>query len=196
MMGLEEVVGLELISADAKVIGTVDGVGMDVPAWKVKALRVGVRRGIEEALGGKRKLFGVTKVFIKTEELRSVSDTVILGRPLSAVNEMIQPDGEYLTPAGALMGMRVICSNAAFVGHVDNIFIDPTNSWSIPFLQVKLDREAIEQLSLQRSYVASSLIPISTADVDTVGEMVMLKITMAELKERLNNRPAAQTSAQ
>jgi sporulation protein YlmC with PRC-barrel domain len=112
-----------------------------------------------------------------------------MARPASAMIEMIEPDGEHLTPAGAFMGMRVICSNAAFVGHVDNLFIDPAHEWTIPFIQVKLDREAVEQLSLHRSFIASSLIPISTADVDTIGEMVILKITMAELRTRLNQQP-------
>jgi sporulation protein YlmC with PRC-barrel domain len=188
MLGLEEIVGLELISSDAKVIGTVEGAGLDLPAWKVRALRIGLRRGMEEVVGSKRKLFGVNKVFISTVELSSVSDAVIMSRPASAMVEMLQPDGEHLTPAGGFMGMRVICSNAAFVGHIDNIFIDPVQGWSIPYIQVKLDREAIDQLSLHRSFMASSLIPISTADVDTIGEMVILKITMSELKARLSHQ--------
>ena len=46
MLGLEEIIGLELISSDARVIGTIEGVGMDLAAWKIKALKVGLRRGM------------------------------------------------------------------------------------------------------------------------------------------------------
>jgi sporulation protein YlmC with PRC-barrel domain len=111
MLGLEEVIGLELISADARVIGTVEGVGIDLAGWKVRALRVGLRRGMEELIGRKRRYFAVDKVYIRTSELEAVSDAIIMRRPISAIGEIVQPEDEGLTPAGAFMGMRVICCN-------------------------------------------------------------------------------------
>ncbi len=191
MLGLEEIIGLELISSDARVIGTIEGVGMDLVAWKVKALRVGLRRGLEDAAGSRKKIFGVSKIYVKTGELQSVSDAVIMRRPVSALGEIIEPDGDSLTPAGAFMGMRVICANAAFVGNVDNVFIDTEHDWTIPFIQVKLDRDAMDQLSLQRTFMASSLIPIRTSDVDAIGEMAILKINMDELRTTLNRQQSA-----
>ena len=188
MLGLEEIIGLELISSDARVIGTIEGVGMDLVAWKVKALRVGLRRGLEDAAGSKRRMFGVSKIYVKTSELQSVSDAVIMRRPVSALGEIIEPDGDSLTPAGAFMGMRVICANAAFVGNVDNVFIDTQHDWTIPYIQVKLDRDAMDQLALQRSFMASSLIPIRTSDVEAIGEMVILKINMDGLRASLNRQ--------
>ena len=188
MLGLEEIIGLELISSDARVIGTIEGVGMDLVAWKVKALRVGLRRGLEDAAGSKKRMFGVSKIYVKTSELQSVSDAVIMRRPVSALGEIIEPDGDSLTPAGAFMGMRVICANAAFVGNVDNVFIDTQHDWTIPYIQVKLDRDAMDQLALQRSFMASSLIPIRTSDVEAIGEMVILKINMDGLRASLNRQ--------
>lgn len=197
MLGLEEIIGLELISSDARVIGTIEGVGMDLVAWKVKALKVGLRRGLEDAAGSKKRVFGVSKIYVKTSELQSVSDAVIMRRPLSALSEIIEPDGDSLTPAGAFMGMRVICANAAFVGNVDNVFIDTESDWTIPYIQVKLDRDAMDQLALQRTFMASSLIPIRTSDVDAIGEMVILKINMDELRAALSRHagPQAQVAA-
>jgi sporulation protein YlmC with PRC-barrel domain len=188
MLGLEEIIGLELISSDARVVGTVEGVGMDLVAWKVRSLRVGLRRGLEDAAGCKKRMFSVCKIHVKTSELHSVADAVILNRPVSAIGEIIEPDGDNLTPAGAFMGMRVICANAAFVGNVDNIFIDTEHGWTIPYIQVKLDRDAMDQLALQRSFMASSLIPIRTSDVEAIGEMVILKINMDGLRASLNRR--------
>ncbi|MDW5562521.1 MAG: hypothetical protein SA339_04770 [Methanomassiliicoccus sp.] len=191
MLGLEEIIGLELISSDARVIGTIEGVGMDLVAWKISALKVGLRRGLEDTAGSKKRIFGVSKIYVKTSELQSVSDAVIMRRPVSALGEIIAPDGDSLTPAGAFMGMRVICANAAFVGNVDNVFIDPQGEWTIPYIQVKLDRDAMDQLALQRTFMASSLIPIRTSDIDAIGEMVILKINMDELRSALNRQPAA-----
>lgn len=193
MLGLEEIIGLELISSDARVIGTIEGVGMDLAAWKIKALKVGLRRGMEDVAGSRKRFFGVSKVYVKTSELQSVSDAVIMRRPVSALGEIIEPDGDALTPAGAFMGMRVICANAAFVGNVDNVFIDPDHDWTIPFIQVKLDRDAMDQLAMQHTFMTSSLMPIRTSDVDAIGEMVILKINMDELRAALNKQQPAQT---
>jgi|ADurb_Met_02_Slu_FD_contig_31_82058_length_1388_multi_6_in_0_out_0_2 sporulation protein YlmC with PRC-barrel domain len=188
MLGLEEIIGLELISSDARVIGTIEGVGMDLVGWKVRALKVGLRRGMEDAAGARKRVFGVSKIYVKTGEMQSVSDAVIMRRPLSALGEIIEPDGDNLTPAGAFMGMRVICANAAFVGNVDNVFIDTDREWSIPYVQVKLDRDAMDQLALQRTFMASSLIPIRTSDVEAIGEMVILRINMDELRASLGRQ--------
>ena len=195
MLGLEEIIGLELISSDARVIGTIEGVGMDLVAWNVKALRVGLRRGLEDAAGSRKRMFGISKIYIKTSELQSVSDAVIMRRPVSALGEIIEPDGDSLTPAGAFMGMRVICSNAIFVGNVDNVFIDTEHGWTIPYIQVKLDRDAMDQLALQRTFMASSLIPIRTSDVEAIGEMVILKINMDGLKSTLNRQGGQEPQA-
>jgi sporulation protein YlmC with PRC-barrel domain len=198
MLGLEEIIGLELISSDARVIGTIEGVGMDLVGWKVKALKVGLRRGMEEAAGSRKRVFGVSKIYVKTSELQSVSDAVIMRRPVSALGEIIEPDGDNLTPAGAFMGMRVICANAAFVGNVDNVFIDTEHEWTIPYVQAKLDRDAMDQLSLQRTFMASSLIPIRTSDVEAIGEMVILKVNMDGLRASLNRQatPVVQSTSQ
>ncbi len=167
---------------------------MDLVAWKVKALRVGLRRGLEDAAGSRKRLFGVAKIYVKTSELQSVSDAVIMRRPVSALSEIIEPDGDSLTPAGAFMGMRVICANAAFVGHVDNVFIDTQHDWTIPYIQVKLDRDAMDQLSLHRTFMASSLIPIRTSDIEAIGEMVILKINMDGLRASLNRQESRTAS--
>ena len=91
------------------------------------------------------------------------------------------------------MGMRVICANAAFVGNVDNVFVDSEHDWTIPFIQVKLDRDAMDQLAMQHTFMASSLMPIRTSDVDAIGEMVILKINMDELRAALNKQQPVQT---
>ncbi len=188
MLGLEEVIGLEVISSDARVIGTVEGVGIDLAGWKVRALRVGLRRGMEEMIGRKRRYFAVDKVYIRTSELQAVSDAIIMHRPVSAIADVIQPEGETLTPAGAFMGMRVICCNARFVGNVDNLLMDPEKEWTIPFIQVKLERDAMEQLNMHHSFMGSSLINIRTSDIKAIGDMVIMSVTLDELKKDLSEK--------
>lgn len=189
MLGLEEVIGLEVISSDARVVGTVEGVGIDIQAWKVPALKVGLRRGVEETLGKRRHMFAVEKVYISTAQIDTVSDTVILRRPVSAVSEVVIEDESALVSAGALMGMRVICCNARYVGMVDNMVFDPEHDWSIPFLQVKLDREAVDSLNMRHPFLVAPVTHIRTSDVRAIGDMVMMSITLEELRSLLESRP-------
>lgn len=192
MLGLEELIGLEVVSSDARVVGTVDGVGIDVQQWRIDALKVGLRRGLEEPLGMRRHMFSVEKVMLSTSAIESVSDTVILKRPVSAVSEAIQEEDGSLIAAGGLMGMRVICRNARSLGTVDNIFIEPERGWSIPFLQVKLDREAVASLSLHQNLLTAPLAAVRTSDIRAMGDMIMLGITIEELKQQM--AAAASTS--
>lgn len=185
MLGLEEIIGLEVVSSDARVVGTVEGVGMDTNVWRIVALRVGLRRGLEEPLGMRRHMFSVEKVLMATEAIDTVSDTVILRSPVSAVSETIREDDGSLIPAGGLMGMRVICSNARSLGTVDNIYFQTEGEWSIPYLQVKLDREAVASLDMQQGFMNAPLAPVRTADIRAMGDMIMLGITIEELRQQM-----------
>ena len=78
MQGLEELVGLELISSDARAIGTVEGVSIDVSEWYVRAIRVGLRRGTEKLIGRQTRFFMLDKVLINTVNLGRVSDAVMM----------------------------------------------------------------------------------------------------------------------
>lgn len=189
MLGLEEVIGLEIISSDARVVGTVEGVGIDISGWRIMALRVGLRRGLEESLGRRRHFFSVEKVYVSTAEVDTVSDTVILRKPISSVSEVIYPDDTSLVSAGALMGMRVICCNAHYIGMVDNLVFDPEKEWSVPYLQVKLDREAVESLNIRHPFLAAPVTVVRTSDIRAMGDMVMLDITLEELRSFLESGP-------
>lgn len=185
MLGLEEVIGLEVVSSDARVVGTVEGVGIDTKGWRIVALRVGLRRGLEEPLGMRRHMFSVEKVLMATEAIVSVSDTVILRSPVSAVSEAFREEDGSLIPAGGLMGMRVICRNARSLGTVDNLFFQPEGEWPIPYLQVKLDREAAASLDMQQGFMSAPLAPVRTADIRAMGDMIMLDITFEELRQQV-----------
>jgi sporulation protein YlmC with PRC-barrel domain len=188
MLGLEEIIGLEVISSDARVVGTVEGVGLNLQDWTIPVIRVGLRRGIEDLLGKKRRLLAVEKVNVRTEEIESVSDTIIMRKPLDLIGEAIVAESDDIMTAGALMGMRVICSNARHVGLVDNLIFDPQQGWKVCFLQVKLDREAVDALSMRHNLLSSPVVGIQTSDVRAIGDMVMMAITIEELRAFLESR--------
>ena len=182
MQGLEELVGLELVSSDARAIGTVEGAGIDVSGWTLKAIRVGLRRGTERLIGRQKKHFTLDKVLISTVHLGRMSDAVILEKPLAALKEQVLEEDEKIMPAGAFIGMRVMCDDAVFLGHVDNILIEPSKGWHIPFIQVKLSREARGLLEKSSGIIAPTLVNVLTEDIRALGDMVILSLTIDQVR--------------
>lgn len=183
MQGLEELVGLELISSDARAIGTVEGAAIDVSAWAVRAIRVGLRRCTEKLIGRQRRLFTLDRVLISTAHLGRVSDAVIMRQPLAALKEQVLPEDEGMMPAGAFIGMRVMCDDAVLLGHVDNILIETSEGWRIPLIQVKLSREAKGLWEGSSGIAAPSLVNVMTVAIRAVGDMVILSLTVDQVRE-------------
>ncbi len=183
MQGLEELVGLELISSDAKAIGTVEGAAIDVSGWTVKAIRVGLRRGTESLVGRPKRYFTLDRVLISTAHLGRMSDAVIMKQPLAALKDQVLPEDEEIMPAGAFIGMRVMCDDAVFLGHVDNILIETSEGWRIPFIQVKLSREAKGLLERRSGITAPTLVNVMTESIRALGDMVILSLTVNQIRE-------------
>jgi len=183
MQGLEELVGLELISSDARTIGTVEGAAIDPSAWAVKAIRVGLRRGVEKLIDRQKRLFALDRVLISTAHLGRVSDAVIMRQPLTALKDQLLPEDGEMIPAGAFIGMRVMCGDAVFLGHVDNILIETSEGWRIPFIQVKLSREAKGQWERGSGTAAPALVNVTTQAIGALGDMVILTLTIDEVRK-------------
>ena len=188
MPGLEDIVGKEVISADAIIIGTVEGIALDVDNWKVTALRVSLRKGNEAALNLKKKAIGVQRVHVAAPQVSSVSDTVTLAVKMDQVKDVLLEDRKVSMSAGDLMNKRVVGHDGKQVGYLDNVYFDAGKSWEIGKLGVKLDKTAKQALDLKKGIAPSSQITVLTKDVKTVGDMVMLNLDMAALKDFLTNK--------
>lgn len=189
MLKIEDIVGLEVVSADARLAGVVEGTVLDVTDWSVPALKVGLRKGVEEAIGLKKPLFGSASVYIKTEGVESISDTLTLIKDLKEMSEILLETDADLMTAGNVVGTRVICRKARQIGYVDNFIFEPAKGWSIPYLQVRLDKSVVEDLNQKRSILSTPVIRIQTSDIKTIGDMVMLKIDIDELRDYLEKKP-------
>jgi len=191
MPGLEDIVGKEVISADAIIIGTIEGLSLDVDNWKVTGVRVSLRKGNEAALNLKKKALGLQRVHVATPQVSSVSDTVTLAVKIEQVKDVLLEDRKVSMSAGDLLNKRVVGRDGKQIGYVDNVYFDAGRGWEITKLGVKLDKTAKQALDLKKSIAPSSQISILIRDVKTVGDMVMLGLDMAALKESLMSNPVS-----
>lgn len=191
MSGMEDIVGKEVITSDAIIIGTVEGLAVDTENWKVPAIRVSVRKGNEAPLGLKKRIIGVHKVYVATPQVSSVSDTVTLAVKLEQVKEVLMDEKKVTMTASALLDKRVVGKDGKQVGFMDDIHFDQAHGWEIVKLGIRLDKAAKQSLELQKGLAPSSQITVLTKDVKTVGDMVMLRLDLDGLKEYLQKKPVS-----
>lgn len=188
-MKIEDIVGMEVITGDARVLGNVEGVGIDIQAWKVPALKIGLRKGLEEPIGLKKTRFGSTTIFVNTEGVDSISDMVTLKPDLTATKEVILETENEIPTAGSIVDTRVVARGGRHIGYVDNFVFAPEKNWTITCMMVKLEKSVLSDLGLKKPRLGTQTIKILTEDIKTVGDMVMLSIDMKELKDHLDKKP-------
>lgn len=191
MLKMEDIVGLEVISADARVVGIVEGIGIDVDEWTIPALRVALKKGVEEAIGVRKPLFSSAKLHLKTSGVESISDTITLNADLTGVKSLGVEEGMVLMTAADVVGKRVICKKARQIGVADNIVFTPDREWRVPYIEVKLDKDAVDGLNVKKPLLSSPTVRMQTPDVKTIGDMIMLKIDIDELRDYLEKKPVA-----
>ncbi len=180
--------GKEVISSDAIIIGTVDGVAVDTDNWKMPAIRISVRKGNEAALGMKKKAIGAQKIYVATPQVSSVSDTVTLAVKMDQVKEVVVDEKKVPVTASALLNKKVVGQDGRQMGFMDNVLFDVGRGWEVSKIGIKLDKAAKQSLDLQKGLAPASQITILTKDVKTVGDMVMLRLDLEGLKDYLNKK--------
>lgn len=188
-MKIEDFVGMEVITGDARVLGNVEGVGIDIQAWKVPALKIGLRKGLEAPIGLKKMRFGSTTIFVNTEGVDSLSDMITLKPELTATKEVILEAENEIPTAGSIVDTRVVARGGKHIGYVDNFIFVPEKDWTITCMMVKLEKSVLSDLGLKKPRLGTQTIKVLTEDIKTVGDMVMLKIDVKELKDHLDKKP-------
>ena len=89
---------------------------------------------------------------------------------------------------GCLDGKRVITSHGKFLGEVEDTEIS-VDEWSVTHLHVNLEKEISEMLHFDNPFLGSVkvLLPVNTVDV--VGDVIVLKKSLDELKEMKEFKP-------
>ncbi|MBN1109727.1 MAG: hypothetical protein JXA45_03090 [Methanomassiliicoccales archaeon] len=191
MLGLENIVGKEIITADAIILGTVEGIALDTDLWKVPAIRVSVKKGNEAALNLKKKTLGVQRVHVVTPQVSSVSDTVTLAIKMDNIKEVLMDDQKVPMAAGELLNKKVVAHDGKQIGYLDNVYFEPSQGWDVTKVSIKLDKTAKQALGLKKGVAPSSQIVVLTKDIKTVGDMVMLRLDLEGLKDYLQKKPVS-----
>jgi len=192
MLDIEEILGKEMVSSDAKVVGYVEGVDLDRDKWKVPSLRITINKGLEAQLNKKKKVLGASHAHIKIEAVHHISDLVTLNLTMDQIAQAVLEESDVPVSVGDVVGKRVICRKGREIGVLTDFKVDASTEWSVPSFDVKLDKATRKDLDLKKSMMVSkSVIRMRTADIMNVGDMIMLKIDLESVKDYLQNKPVA-----
>jgi sporulation protein YlmC with PRC-barrel domain len=81
MINFEEIVGLQVVTSGAHIIGEVKGVKIDTATWTVKFLNVKLTGEAAESLGMKKR-FGSSKICIPVSMVQAVAHVVTISRSI------------------------------------------------------------------------------------------------------------------
>jgi sporulation protein YlmC with PRC-barrel domain len=190
MLQIEDIIGLEVLSADGKVVGFVEGIGINTDSWTAPIIKIAVKKGNEELLGLKKPLFSTAKFYFETSYIASVADVMTLVRKLNSVRELTVDGSLVQSWAGDIMLKRVVCDKSIEIGIVDNILIDNTvRNWAIPMIQVKVDKDTLKGMKLKKGAMKGREVKIPANMIRTVGDIVILRISHDDLKHMIEASP-------
>jgi sporulation protein YlmC with PRC-barrel domain len=189
LLRLDDIVGLEVLSSDAKIVGNVEAVGVDTEEWNARALKIALRKGLEQVVGVKKPLYGQVRFALETKHVESARDVVKLGQPLSALRTLVIDPEQVPRWASELLYRRVVCCKGREIGITGTLFIDPDGGWHIPFIEVEMDKEVFSEMNLKKAMFKKREVKVPTSLIGTVGDLIMLNTSENELARILQNTP-------
>ncbi len=187
MITVGDIIGDEVLSADAKVVGTIEGIGVDTEGWKGKILKVLVNKGLEETLGVRKPLFGAARFFFDVQYVENIAHVITISRSADKMKDISVDGAQVQKMAGDILLKMIVSSNGEHIGTVNELYFDEKRNWSMPYIQCKMTKEL--KKAWRDKKLKSGLIKIPTIQVRTVGDVVMLDVTTAQLKDIIEHSP-------
>lgn len=190
MMQLGDLKKRDVISSDGKVIGSVEGVTL-LGKWSVGDLTVKIEKDVTESLGLKKPLLFALRMDLKVENIKALSDRVVLNKPLKEIGRLLKEHNEELS-AGRMEHMEIVDTGGKLIGKVDDIVLNcktECTQWEIPSLLVDVNKDAVAEIGLKKSLLRGSSIHISMKHVSDVGDVVMLNLDAENVGEIIESAP-------
>ncbi|OPY31723.1 MAG: PRC-barrel domain protein [Methanomassiliicoccales archaeon PtaU1.Bin124] len=191
MINLQDLIGKEVMSANAKLVGKVDGAAVDVKTWHVPAISITISKGNEAFLNKKKKVISSQGAFVKVESIRSIKDHVMLSEDLENMANLILEDFKAPVALSDMMGDRVLCKAGREIGTVYGFQVDNEGGWNVPYMEVLVDKASMEELNVKKKFGKKPIIVLRTSDIKNVADVILLDIEIEQVKQFLDNKPVA-----
>jgi sporulation protein YlmC with PRC-barrel domain len=83
--------------------------------------------------------------------------------------------------AKKMHGLKVISLDAQNIGEIIGVNVD-TNTWKVTDLEVKLNKEAVEEMGLKKPKLGSVTVCLPVTYIERFGDVITVKQTQKELR--------------
>jgi sporulation protein YlmC with PRC-barrel domain len=186
MTHLSELKRKDVVSADGKIIGTVNS-AIITGKMEISGLVIKMSKAAIEAIGKKKPFFSSLLMDVNVEEIKGIQDTVVLNHLWKDISEHLLPHNTKFD-AERLISMDVLGTGGKIVGTVEDINID-TQNWQLPSLIIKVKKDALETIKMDNCLLCGNRLHISMQHITDVGDYVMLEVTADNIGKILDITP-------
>lgn len=127
------------------------------------------------------------KLGIGVEHVRAFTDNIVLKESYDNLHLHFQ-DISDKDVISSFVGMEISASHGNYVGKVDDILID-TKSLGILSMLVKVNKEILQTLDLEKSLLSKTRLGISMEHVTNIGDKIMLDTSLEGMGRIIEEEP-------
>jgi sporulation protein YlmC with PRC-barrel domain len=179
---------MEIVGSDGNLLGWVKGFSFAaVGDWRVTSVALKLEKESHEELGVKKPMMGGAIVDMGVDNIRTVSDNIILKVP----QRTMKPNLKVHAPVKDITNVierKVIDKDGKDLGVVTDVLMD-TSTWRFSSVLVKLDKEILDMLKKGKCPDCGRNVTIQLFNVSSIGDNVMLSITKEQLGDLVQKAP-------
>ena len=173
---------MEVFGNDGNLLGWVKG--FTYPAvgdWSVSGISIKLEKESHDELGVKKPLISGARVDFSVENVKSVSDNIVLKHAQRAMQPFLKTPVTERNIAN-LLKRQVIGNDAKDIGTVVDVMVE-TSGWKFPYILIKLNKDVHQTFLLNQCPACERNVLLPMAKVQSIGDSVMLKINSVNMAE-------------
>ncbi|MFA5312463.1 MAG: PRC-barrel domain-containing protein [Methanomassiliicoccales archaeon] len=194
MIELNDLYRKEVLSANAKLIGVVEDVALDLTNWKVPAIGIKINKGNELYLNKKKKFVGLQVAMVKVEAIKSIKDMVTLNVEMENMGSTVMEDFKAQNALEDQIGKRVLDKSGREIGTVSGFQIDNDNNWSVPMFMITVEKTVVPEIGIKKKLGQKPIIKLRTSDIKNNADVILLVFDVAGIKDFLEKKPVSRVN--
>ena len=181
MKELLHVVGKDVVTQDAYILGCVQDIRCEDLNWSI----VGLKVKSSSTVSGKLNMgSGRSMIMLEPEDF-CINDVLLSGFTIDTIRSRITADDNGFLSVGSLEGMKVYASDAFLVGTVSDLVID-YESWKVISMVIKIDKNAYAVLGIKKGLFAKKASGILMSHIEGISDTIVLGIDTDGVKSQLS----------
>jgi len=180
-MFMDDVIGMEVLSADGNIIGKINGL-ITKDRWNIVSISVKIDSEDVKKLGKKKPFLSALILDISKENIDGIKDKVVLAQPMKSLGPHFKEHDDE-NEANRIIGLKLMSKDGKVIGKVLDLKTD-LKKWIIPSISVKLQKDTLDLMNMSSGIFSDKKLMVATAYIGEIGEdFVMLKTTTDQLKD-------------